>query len=122
MDRLFRIKVSHQGEEKGEHRFTVELDPEHEIFEGHFPGEPVLPGVCMMEMGQELLAHLLERELILQEAKNMKFTAMVDPRKTPELDVVLRHREEDEDMYGMDATVTAGATTFFKFKGRFKAS
>ena len=28
----------------------VEIDPTHPIFEGHFPDQPVLPGVCMVQI------------------------------------------------------------------------
>lgn len=33
---------------------TVLLHADHAIFRGHFPGQPVLPGVCMMEMIAEI--------------------------------------------------------------------
>ncbi|MEJ0079486.1 MAG: hypothetical protein WDM78_00620 [Puia sp.] len=31
------------------------------IFSGHFPGQPVLPGVCMMEMVAEVLGVYLKK-------------------------------------------------------------
>ena len=32
------------------YRFSLELNPEHPVYEGHFPGNPVVPGVCQVQM------------------------------------------------------------------------
>ena len=29
---------------------NIELNAAHSIFKGHFPGQPIVPGVCMMQM------------------------------------------------------------------------
>ena len=29
---------------------SLRLESSHDIFKGHFPGNPVLPGVCQVEM------------------------------------------------------------------------
>ena len=33
----------------------LQLNPAHRVFEGHFPGQPVVPGVCMVQMIKEIL-------------------------------------------------------------------
>lgn len=40
-----------------EDRFTfrVRLDAAHPIYAGHFPGNPVLPGVCTLQIVRECL-------------------------------------------------------------------
>jgi len=30
------------------------INEEHEVFQGHFPGNPIMPGVCMMQIIKEL--------------------------------------------------------------------
>ena len=37
----------------------LEINPLHKIFKGHFPGQPVVPGVCMLQMGREILEKAL---------------------------------------------------------------
>ena len=35
---------------------TFYVDPAREIFKGHFPGQPVAPGVCLLGLVKEALA------------------------------------------------------------------
>lgn len=49
MDDFFSI-ISNTTNESGAHVFTVDLNKSHSIFEGHFPGKPVVPGVLTLMM------------------------------------------------------------------------
>jgi 3-hydroxymyristoyl/3-hydroxydecanoyl-(acyl carrier protein) dehydratase len=35
----------------------IKLNPNHEIFSGHFPDNPILPGVCVLQMVKEISQH-----------------------------------------------------------------
>ncbi|OWP85671.1 3-hydroxyacyl-ACP dehydratase [Flavobacterium covae] len=63
----------------------VTLNPRHEIFKGHFPGNPVTPGVCMMQIIKELLEEILHTELRMTASSNVKFMAIINPETNPEL-------------------------------------
>ncbi|AMO20986.1 hotdog family protein [Flavobacterium columnare] len=63
----------------------VTLNPAHEIFKGHFPGNPVTPGVCMMQIIKELLEEILHTELRMTASSNVKFMAIINPETNPEL-------------------------------------
>lgn len=63
----------------------IAVDAGHKIFEGHFPGQPVLPGVCMMQIFKELVEKAVSQKLFLYQADNCKFLSMVDPRVSPKL-------------------------------------
>ena len=52
LDSLFSI-VSASSED-GRHVYTIRLNPEHFIYKAHFPGEPITPGVCIMQIAIEL--------------------------------------------------------------------
>lgn len=60
---------------------TLKLNKHHHIFEGHFPGHPVLPGVCVIQMVKELTEKALEKKLTLSVASNVKFMAVINPEK-----------------------------------------
>ena len=40
---------------EGELRCKVKFNPEHFIYKAHFPGNPVTPGVCLVQMAAEIL-------------------------------------------------------------------
>src|SRR5690606_40023315 len=59
----------------------VRLNPTHPIFDGHFPDNPVAPGVCMMQIVKELTETVEQKILFLVRASNVKFTALINPEK-----------------------------------------
>lgn len=97
---------------------SVTLDAGHAIFAGHFPGQPVLPGVCQLALVKEVLETHLQKKLLLKKADQVKFMAMVDPRRTPHLELTLQ-LTETEGIYTVQALLAAGGIVFLKSKARF---
>ncbi|HBH23879.1 MAG TPA: 3-hydroxyacyl-ACP dehydratase [Cytophagales bacterium] len=77
----------------GHYEVVVNLDKGHDIFKGHFPGKPILPGVCQVEIIAELLEEIFEKSYRLEDANMIKFQALVDPN------------ENDTLYFGIDATI-----------------
>lgn len=90
----------------------VRLHAGHPIFAGHFPGQPVLPGVCQLMIVKELAEKALGRKLFLRHAGQIKFLAMVDPVRVPEFDVEITFNEGS----AAQALIREGETTFLKSK------
>lgn len=59
--------------------YTIKLDPEHFIYKAHFPGEPITPGVCILQIAHELLQLLCGCKLEIDCVKNVKFLRVVVP-------------------------------------------
>jgi 3-hydroxyacyl-[acyl-carrier-protein] dehydratase len=99
-------------------KVVLELNAGHEIFKGHFPGKPVVPGVCMMQMVKELVQLQTIQELRLARADYMKFLVVVDPviQKVVSMTLVINRMVESIDVL---ASLSAGETVCFKFKGTF---
>lgn len=97
-------------QEAGENRFVLSLNPDHFIFQAHFPGEPITPGVCIVQMGKELLEELMGRGLELVKVKNVKFLSVVSPRETTEIVYTFKKVETSEESKEVKAqiVVTAG--------------
>ena len=80
-NRLYTITDRrHEGDAT---HFTLQLNASHVIYQAHFPGEPVTPGVCLVQMAGELLEECLGRKLQLKKAVNVKFLSPVSPVATP---------------------------------------
>lgn len=71
--------------DEGKYTAIVFLNKEHDIFKGHFPGNPVTPGVCMMQIIKELTQEILGSSLIMTSSSNVKFMALINPEKNPTL-------------------------------------
>ena len=68
------------------YRCQVKFNPDHRIYKAHFPGYPVTPGVCLMQMGEELLEQKYQKQLQLSVVKSIRFRKIVGPEDTPFFD------------------------------------
>ena len=69
---------------------TIRLLPDSPVYQGHFPGYPITPGVCLVEIALELIAEMAgqaghDEKVRLVGAKNIKFTSPVIPAEGMEL-------------------------------------
>ncbi len=99
----------------------VSINKKHRIFEGHFPGLPVVPGVCMLQIVREIMEVYIEKELKISEADNMKFLSVINPELHAEIDVLINYNEE-AGSFSINATLFAGTTTFFKLKATLQTT
>ncbi len=96
----------------------IELNKEHAIYDGHFPGTPVTPGVCQVEMIKEIFSDFVKEELHLIKARDIKFMNMINPAEIRELNYIISFIKED-DNYKINATLSKGDVTFLKMRGIF---
>lgn len=60
-------------------RFAVRLLGDSPIYKAHFPGMPITPGVCIIEMAVEMLSLAVGKHLSLKGVKNAKFITALTP-------------------------------------------
>jgi 3-hydroxyacyl-[acyl-carrier-protein] dehydratase len=65
-------------------------------FQGHFPGNPILPGVCMIHSLLVLCQTRQERRLILKEIVSAKFYTGIGPGERIEFSCRERSLEEED--------------------------
>ncbi len=111
--------VSQQSPAENSVHTVIDWNAAHPIFAGHFPDQPVVPGVCMMQTIQELLSAALGKALLVEKVANMKFLNMIDPGQTPQVSVEISWTR-DEAAYKANAVIKHDTTVFLKFQGRFK--
>ena len=91
---------------QGKYKVGIYLNDKHPIFKGHFPGNPVTPGVCMLQIIKEQVQLITGTKLILKSAANVKFMALINPERTPDLRLEL-------DIVAFDDEVKIKNTTYF---------
>ena len=77
--------------------FDVRLNPDHFIFKAHFPGHPITPGVCLMQMIAELASMAEGCNLLVRNVKNAKYTGVVSPDEITGLRFIFTSRTETGD-------------------------
>ncbi len=78
MNNLFTIK-SKIEEANGAATFTVAIDGTHRVFDGHFPGNPVLPGVMSMLIVRRCAENILGIKSYFAAVKDIKYLQPIIP-------------------------------------------
>ena len=115
---LFRIESRMEGLPQGQSGFNVILNPDHLIYKAHFPGQPVTPGVCILQMLQELLSVQYDKQLFIKNIKNAKFISMMSPVTDSRVSVVFSSVTQEESGLKAQGVVTRrdnSADLFLKF-------
>jgi len=81
----FYTVISLENTADSKYKAVILINEKHEVFKGHFPGNPIMPGVCMMQIIKELTEQITENTLFMQSLSNVKFMALINPFNTPEL-------------------------------------
>ncbi|HMH23377.1 MAG TPA: hypothetical protein VK563_16440 [Puia sp.] len=100
-------------------RVQLELNAGHKIFEGHFPGQPVVPGACMLQMVKEIAEMVSGMKLRLIKADHLKFMAIVNPGDAGLLSMLCTCTVTGEAGLDVLAELFKDGLVCFKFKGRF---
>ena len=58
-------------------RCKVRLNSDHPLYRVHFPGNPVTPGVCLIQIATEILEQEYHKMLLLSKADSIKFKKTV---------------------------------------------
>ena len=88
---LYYIVAQEEG------RFTIRFDANHPIFQGHFPGHPVVPGACLIQIAEELAGTLAGRTVHFTSLRNVKFRQPVTP--DTELTITINNDKIEIDPY-----------------------
>ena len=115
-------KINTLTKENSSINATITFDVASEIFKGHFPDMPVVPGVCQTQMLSEIFSNAMGADMQLKTAASIKFLSLVDPTKTPQLNLQITYTETTENTYSVSAHYKWEETVFFKFKGIFAAA
>lgn len=98
---------------------TIQLNTNHIIYSGHFPDQPVTPGVIQMQIVHELLENHFSRKLKLITMPGCKFLKILNPNKASQIDVVIVVNRIDE-LLNIKAWGKNEADIFFKLNSIYQ--
>ena len=96
---------------------SLATNPNSAIFEGHFPGQPVVPGACMLQLVKDVLSDQLKLTLKLLKADNIKFLGLIKPVKET-LTLQISY-QLIENQVKITATLSTAGITCMKLQGTF---
>lgn len=99
----------------------IRIHAAHRILQGHFPGRPVVPGACLVQLVEELAALMAGAPVRLVGAGPVKFIAMIEPGRDPVFLLTLRDAGRSGADWQLAAEAVQAGAVCFKFRGTFRA-
>ena len=115
--------------------FRVALNADCEVYQGHFPGEPISPGVCNIQMikecaerclgyaGNNLLTAGEDSEspsILLSHIRQCRLTTLVTPQQHPEVEVRAAILSRSDDTITFRGTIGKGEEVYMELKGELR--
>ncbi|RYZ28378.1 MAG: hypothetical protein EOP49_41505 [Sphingobacteriales bacterium] len=111
--------ISEWTQEDNKVHAIIHIDPAHDIFKGHFPRQPVVPGVCMVQIVKEMMEQYSEKQLLFNKGHQIKFLQLLVPAKDDAIQVNISASEAD-GIYAVQADFKKNNEAVFKLSGTFK--
>lgn len=108
-DTFYRISA-HEGD-----TYIFSFNSEHPIFKAHFPGKPIVPGACLVQMAQEILCTQRHQEVRFRMISNLKFQHPLTPN-IPSIRVQITSKEENQ----VKVTYSVGNEGYAFFTGTYE--
>ena len=98
---------------------VVRCNPSHPVYQVHFPGNPITPGACLLQLAGDLMRQKTGRPLYLKSSKNIKFLSILTPEQGKEVRFVFSHLVESETECRVQVVITDEQTVFSKMSLTF---
>ena len=115
--------IIHSSNKSENSLFTeIHLNPEHEVYKGHFPQQAVVPGVIQLQIIKELLEKDLSINLMIKEVIMAKYLNMITPEENPVLEITIENRLNETGDYLINAVISKDDIIFTKLKAKLSKS
>lgn len=104
------------------HIYHVKVNPSHVVFDGHFPNQPVLPGVAMVYLSRLLTQMQTSIPILkMKAASQIKFLSLVDPRENAAFTYVNEIVKQEGEEVTVKGDLKHEETTFFKINATYNS-
>ncbi|HQW12132.1 MAG TPA: hypothetical protein PK076_03215 [Saprospiraceae bacterium] len=97
----------------------VNINANHEIFKGHFPDRPILPGVIMLQIITRAAEKYTGEKLQLKRVIQAKFLQFIDPLVHPAINCKLTLKEQENGLH-LSAVLEQEEIVFSKIQMSFE--
>lgn len=98
--------------------YSIDLNGNHDIYKGHFPGFPVTPGVVEIEIVKELLGVYLNQKVALSKISNCRFTNILNPEDGSSCHVRVKFKSF-EPQIAVEADIYDDSKKYLSLKAEF---
>ena len=102
--------------ELSQHRLLLDVGPDLVFFKGHFPGNPILPGIAQLHWAVGVTMSLFDFSEVPNEIKRLKFRKVVQPSTILELCLKQYSENEVQFTYGSPGQIHSKGSLMFKDK------
>jgi 3-hydroxyacyl-[acyl-carrier-protein] dehydratase len=99
---------------------NIAINADHKIFSGHFPSNPVCPGIVQLQIIQEILGKAIEKKTQLKKLKNCKFMAIFNPIESPIVDIEIELKEHSEEKIILSGKIFNDDKVFLKITAEYQ--
>lgn len=93
---------------------VVECNPNHPVYQVHFPGNPITPGACLLQTAENLFRKTINRPVFLKAAKNIKYLSILIPKEGKTVKFSYSHVVVDETECKTQVVIADDSTVFTK--------
>jgi len=97
----------------------ITFNEEHDIFKGHFPNNPIVPGVIQVQIIKDIAEKGLKKKLLLSNSKNIKFLNFINPLKDKPVLLSLNFEVLENTSIKVNSQIYSEDNVFIKFNGIF---
>ncbi len=95
----------------------IYFNKNHNVFDGHFPGNPIVPGVVQMQIMKDLIENALQTKLFLKSTKSIKYLNVINPLKTGGVLFDITCEKHPDSTFKVKCTVKTESYIFMKYSG-----
>jgi 3-hydroxyacyl-[acyl-carrier-protein] dehydratase len=97
----------------------ISIIADHPVLRGHFPGKPIVPGVCLIQMIRETMEMEMRKKFKLAKAGMIKFLSPLSlfNDNIPDLDLSIIMKFDEQIV--VDAVIFHNQVICLKFAGHY---
>jgi len=95
----------------------IVFNKDHMVFKGHFPGNPVVPGVVQVQILKDLLENVLHKKVFLNRTKSIKFLNVISPLEVEEVQFEIVYEQQTDNNFAVKCVVKTETQVYMKYSG-----